>query len=351
MVQLTGDSYAPTRIKTTRVVAIDVGGTKTFGRQYEITRNGRQRQLSFSGNLLHLPTPKEKPRDLANLIAAFARQNHACAIGVSFAGPVTKEGVIEVAPNIWGPKVRNIDFTGMLKKRTGLPISLANDMDRAARRELFDGAASDTDIQNAVVVTVSSGVGGAKIFARKPLFNDQGIKGEIGHQVFDPQSPLQCGCGGNGHIETFASGYAAARYARLFADSGLYRESRFAPKVNSIPLDIKLNIELAQAAKQEDPLALEVVDQVTSVLATGVRGWWELNKLHPQKVIIIGGFAISVGDLFLAELRKHLLAQGQSRDDLSADMLKQMVVFGKEDGFSCLIGAALAAEEVIYGPA
>ena len=87
-----------------------------------------------------------------------------------------------------------------------LPLSellVENDANCAAVAEHRIGAARGAD--DAVVVTLGTGIGGGLISAGRVVVGAHGFAGEIGHMVVDPSGP-PCPCGRRGCWERFASG-------------------------------------------------------------------------------------------------------------------------------------------------
>jgi predicted NBD/HSP70 family sugar kinase len=128
-------------------------------------------------------------------------------IGISLPGRVdpASERLI-FAPNLHWP---DFDIKRAIERRTGLPVALENAANACLIAELWFGHMEG--VRNAVLVTVSEGVG-TGIFANGHLVTGQhGMAGEFGHAVLDPNGPV-CGCGRKGCWETFASCRAALHY-------------------------------------------------------------------------------------------------------------------------------------------
>lgn len=133
-------------------------------------------------------------------------------IGISLPGrvdPATERLIF--APNLQWP---DFDFKKAIEARTGLPVALENAANACLVAELWFGRMEG--VRNAVLVTISEGVG-TGIFANGHLVTGQhGMAGEFGHAVLDPNGPV-CGCGMKGCWETFASCRAALQF---YADRG-----------------------------------------------------------------------------------------------------------------------------------
>jgi len=78
------------------------------------------------------------------------------SIGVGCPGQC-KDGVLVAASNF--PTLKNIPFSAMLSKRFGgVPVVLLNDADAAMAAELWRPGGF-TDVQNAAMVTLGTGIG------------------------------------------------------------------------------------------------------------------------------------------------------------------------------------------------
>lgn len=130
-------------------------------------------------------------------------------IGISLPGrvdPATQRMIF--APNLhWA----EYDLKGAVEEKLGLPVKMENAATACLLAELtfsrIDG------VRDAVLVTVSEGIG-TSVFANGQLISGHhGMAGEFGHVVIDPNGP-KCGCGQKGCWEMFASCRAALRYYR-----------------------------------------------------------------------------------------------------------------------------------------
>jgi len=128
-------------------------------------------------------------------------------IGISMPGRVDPESQrLILAPNLkWG----DYDVKAAIEKAMGLKVELANAANAALLAELWSGRMDG--VRNAVLVTVSEGIGAAILANAQLLTSSNGLAGEFGHTPIDPTGPM-CGCGQRGCWEVFASSAAALRY-------------------------------------------------------------------------------------------------------------------------------------------
>ena len=96
-----------------------------------------------------------------------------------------------------------------LRSDLGCEVTLANDANCFALAEARLGAARGAE--TVFGVTMGTGVGGGVVVDGKALCGCQGIAGEWGHNVIDPDGP-PCGCGRNGCVETYLAGSHLERF-------------------------------------------------------------------------------------------------------------------------------------------
>jgi len=213
-------------------------------------------------------------------------------VGVGIPGAVNlNTNRIVFLPNVgW----RNVDFIPIFQKHWDIPVFLGNDADAAALAEVYAGAAKGYD--NAIVLTLGTGVGGGIVFDKK-LFTGGGLGTEPGHIIIVADGE-PCNCGANGCLEAYAS------------VTGLIREAIRALAEHPESLLHKLcegNIDnlngkmIFDAAKQNDVAANMVVSNYVKYLGVGIASL--CNALRPQ-VIILGGGLCEAGEPLFGPLDK-----------------------------------------------
>ena len=199
-------------------------------------------------------------------------------VGISSPGPLDPwRGVVRLAPNLKG--WRDIPLGPRVAAGLGLPTFLERDTNVAIMGEWRHGAAVGT--QNAIYLTLSTGLGGAAIVDGRPLIGTSGTAGEFGHITVELDGP-RCGCGGMGHVESIASGTALANLGRALVeahpDSPLARLA-----ADGTQIDARL---VTLAAEQGDAAAAALLDRAW--VAFGALCASLVNALDPE-VIVIGG--------------------------------------------------------------
>jgi predicted NBD/HSP70 family sugar kinase len=186
-------------------------------------------------------------------------------IGISLPGRVDpKTERLIFAPNLHWPV---FDIKKAIERKTGLHVALENAANACLLAELWFGRMDG--VRNAVLVTVSEGIG-TGIFANGHLVTGQhGMAGEFGHAPLDPNGPL-CACGMKGCWETFASCRSALRY---YADM-------------SHPSQAVTFHQLLSAAEGGDPHAVEALTKQAYYIGRGLR--MILAGLSPEVILIAG---------------------------------------------------------------
>lgn len=205
------------------------------------------------------------------------------AIGVGVPGPVDEEkGEVVVAVNLgWSHyPLRHILYEGLNR-----PISLINDANAAAMGEIWVGAGQG--FNNAVFVTLGTGIGGGIIIHGKLLNGVHSSAGEIGHISVPNPYQFPCGCGKKGCIETLASANGFTKVAAMH-----YKENP--PKSSQ---------ELFEWAAAGDETANEVIEEVCDMLGYVLAS--VATTVDPE-LLIIGGGVSKAGEALVEPLKRHI---------------------------------------------
>src|SRR5713226_8976911 len=185
------------------------------------------------------PTHIERGRDA--LIEAIAQgigkvtEQHAgeklLGIGIGVPGFILLEkGIITKSPNL--PGLENFPMRDVLIERLGCPVILENDANAASFGEKWQGAGRKVD--DLVLLTLGTGIGGGIISGGKILHGYLGMAGELGHITVEPYDGAACGCGNFGCLETQASATAIVRMAEELVHVGRSRAlARHAGEITS----------------------------------------------------------------------------------------------------------------------
>jgi glucokinase len=168
--------------------------------------------------------------------------------------------------------------------------------------------------------------------------------GEIGHVVvdFSLDAPM-CDCGGSGHLGAISSGRGTENLAHRISqlNSAAFDESLCVTSFGATQSHFTNEDHLVPAARQGDAWAWDVISTAQGPLAQVLAALIVAASL--ENVLIIGGFAISLGDRYLACLREAVQRRIAGMIDLQID---DVIQFGQSAGEACLRGAGLFAESV-----
>lgn len=132
-------------------------------------------------------------------------------VGVGVPGFIRmEEGVIVGSNNL--PEFEGYPVRDDIENRLGAKVFLENDANAAALGEKWMGAGKD--VNDLVLLTLGTGIGGGIISRGRVLHGYVGMAGEVGHITVDPNGN-PCGCGNFGCLEKHASATAIVAMAKL----------------------------------------------------------------------------------------------------------------------------------------
>jgi glucokinase len=300
---------------TVEAIGIDVGGT--FLKAARVDGDGELRA--------HLEQPVSKGsadellHQMQEAVRGLEGAGRAHAVGVGLPGIVdSSSGRLYNAPNL--PVLNGLDIGRELGRRTGRPCFAENDANAAALAEAWMGAGRGA--ARLLFVTLGTGVGGALVFDGRIWGGKSGYAGEIGHLQADPKGP-PCGCGSWGCVETIAGVPGWERRARK-ALAG--RHSLLSEVALLDPATI------VGAARDGDPLALDIADEAAAAVGLGVAS--ALNLLNLDRVVIGGGVA-RAGDFLLDRIVEQ--ARRRTFPHVFKDAEFRLALLGSDAG---VVGAA-----------
>jgi len=268
------------------VAGVDVGGTKTS----VVVTDNRARILYE-----HV-TPTERSSlvgQIVGLVDDARRQllRDVGAVGVAIPGNVDPDdGSVRMAVNLG---ITHLPLGPMLQARLGVPILVEHDA-RAAALWLSERAADGSTQAPANVAFLAIGTGiSAGVFLDGALLRgDNGLAGEVGHVVADPDGVV-CACGLRGCLETIAAGPAIARQADEAMAAG--RRSLLSPHSRAA--------DVFRASAAGDEVAVEIIDRVADHLARAIRS---LVLTLGVKRVVIGGGVAAAGPALLEPVRLRI---------------------------------------------
>jgi glucokinase len=269
---------------------IDIGGTKIAGAVVDV--DGRL--LAEARVVSPANDPEAIETAVAGLVQQLASTHEVTAVGVGAAGYIDADrSTVLFAPNIaW----RDEPLGPELARLTGLPVTIENDANAAAWGEFRYGAGKDVDDQ--LMVTVGTGVGGGVIAGGRLLRGGFGVAGEIGHLCVVPDGRL-CGCGNHGCFEQYGSGSALERDTRAAAGGSSLLAKDLLDRAGGDPQRITGPL-ITAAAQDGDRFAIEQLASLGQWLGHGIAS---LVAVLDPAVIVIGGGVSEAGDLLLDPIR------------------------------------------------
>jgi glucokinase len=263
-------------------VGVDIGGTWI-----------RLALASASGSIskkVIFPTPREGDRyTIAMLIVNTVKKEfkeyleNIKAIGVGTAGPLDlAEGVVIGAPNI---PIRVFELGKPLVDELKKPVIVANDCVTAVWGEKFFGLGKGRS--NVVYITLSTGIGGGVIVNDLLLLGKMGNAHEIGHMVVDISGKMDCGCGGKGHWEAYASGANIPKFVYKILEEWSLTEIEKNSLIYKQYLNRMLTAEtIYREAEKGDKLALKIVDEINKY---NIAGFENVINVYDPEIITVGG--------------------------------------------------------------
>ena len=216
-------------------------------------------------------------------------------VGIGSPGPLDRErGMVIVSPNLgW----KDFPLRDEIGSRVKLLATLDNDANCATLGEWWCGAAKGH--RNVVGITIGTGIGGGLIIEGQLYHGSSDAAGEIGHTTID-STGRRCKCGNYGCVEAYASGPAIAERAREALDDG--EASALLTLAGGDPANITAQT-VYEAAKQNDPVAVEVVRETARILGTAISTL--INVINPDIVVVAGGVT-QAGDALFEPLRSEV---------------------------------------------
>ena len=274
-------------------IGIDLGGTNikagVVNENYEIISKATTKTM--------LPRPAEEIcADMAKVSLEAMEQaglklENIESIGIGTPGTANSEtGIIEYSNNLG---FLNLPVVELMQKYINKPFYVENDANAAAYGEFIAGAAKGAN--DAVCITLGTGVGGGIIINGKIYSGFNFAGAEIGHTVIDPNGP-ECTCGRKGCFEVFSS---ATGLVRMTKDAMLEDKASVMWQMNEE--DGKVSARTAfNAMRAGDRAGKAVVDKYIRYLACGITN--TINIFQPD-ILCIGGGVCNEGDPLLLPMK------------------------------------------------
>jgi len=331
------------------VIGVDLGGTNV--RAGAFFEDGTEAGPSFSNSSRAQEGADHVIEALASTInqAVAASELKPQAVGLAIPGHIDNaHGLVRWTPN-FGHAVdgifqswRNVPIREPLNRRIDLPIVMDNDANMAALGEYRFGTGRNS-AKCLVMLTLGTGIGGGVILspesvigdARGPLVMVGGNKGgaELGHVVINYQG-LDCLAGTYGAIEAYCQRDSIINRAIYRLKRG--RASKIDDLVEGDLSKVTPRL-ISEAANQGDELAIEVFEEVGTMLGVGIGNY--VNIFAPD-ILAVGGQIAKAGEWIMKPARRA--AQNVAIPSVFEDC--KIVVAEQIENAGMLGGAALALE-------
>jgi glucokinase len=192
-------------------IGVDLGGTNL--RAAAIDGNGKILRKIEGATQLSAGRDAVVSDIVASIVKLRVAQGmeHLVGIGIGIPGYIIIEkGIVSDSPNL--PGFQNFAIRDEIERLLQSPVLLENDANAAALGEKWMGAGRD--VQDLVLLTLGTGIGGGIICNGKVLHGFVGMAGELGHITVVPGGN-PCACGNNGCLEKHASATAISTMARM----------------------------------------------------------------------------------------------------------------------------------------
>lgn len=277
-------------------IGIDFGGMSIKGGL--VNDKG---EILFKSSIQTKPNNKsdEISDDLVNLIediiskSSFSAKEIA-SIGIGFPGSVDSvKGIIRYTPNV---NFNNYPIVNAIQERLKykIPVIINNDANCAALGEAKFGKER---VDNAVLVTLGTGVGTGIIIGGKVFegFNSMGAEG--GH-IRIMSGGEECGCGNKGCFEAYASASALIKQTKKAIEQN--PDSLLLRYANENGINGKTAFDASRAG---DKVAMNVVNKYIEYVGDGIIS---LVNLFGSEYVIVGGGISHEGDYLIKPLSDYV---------------------------------------------
>ena len=221
----------------------------------------------------------------------------------------------------------HVPFREVFQRYLDKPVLIDNDANVAALAESVAGVSAGAG--SSVFITLGTGIGSGIILNGRIWNGAHGIGGELGHMILR-MGGERCTCGNLGCVERYCSATAIIRMGReAVAD---HPDSLILKMAEGDPNNINARI-IIDAARENDPVAVQVFRQYVSCLAQTIAG--VINFLDPE-IIVLGGGVSKAGAFLLDALRAEYPNYVLFRDQPMSRV--EIAVLGADAG---IIGAAM----------
>lgn len=263
-----------------KVVAIDIGGTKTLGALIDEKAN-KLKEIRVDTNP-HLG-PENLIHSLYKTIDRLIEGEEVRCIGIGSAGRINiNDGTVFFASdNI--PGWTNTPIKKIIEYKFGIETVVENDCRVTGLGEEWMGSLKG--ISSYVCLALGTGVGAAVKIEGNMLHGVHHSAGELGHMIIHPHG-RSCNCGLNGCLEQYCSGTALVK---------IYNERS--------KLKISSGYQFFDLVKISDETAVQVLNEFVDNLAITIIS---LYNIYDPKLVVIGGGLIDTKKYWWVDLNEKI---------------------------------------------
>jgi glucokinase len=275
------------------VLAADLGGTRI--KLGVVDARGVRAHVTINAAARAGLTPQlDVIREALNALCARVGLNPRDAVGIGLGLPClvdAEQGRVLSAIDKY-PDAADVKLQPWVAKSWGIPLRLENDVCFAALGEHRFGAARGVD--NAVIMTIGTGIGTAAIIGGDLLRGVHGQAGCLGGHMTVVVNGAECVCGNRGCLETEAASWALPRLVRR--QPGYAKSALSDADTVSFP-------DVFDTAARGDTVARAVLDHCLACWSAGV-----VNLVHAYdpEIIVLGGGVLARQDIIVPHLQAYV---------------------------------------------
>ena len=326
---------------------IDIGGINTaFGlvdEAGEIFGDSSISTCKFPNYDDYGPYIKTLCTAMQELLSTLEFEYEIVGIGIGAPNASYHSGCIEQPANLWKYQPNNVglneedrifcitrDVNAYFPKVKH--IAITNDANAATIGEMIFGNAKG--MNDFIMITLGTGLGSGFVSNGEMIYGHDGFAGEFGH-VNVERGGRMCGCGRKGCLEAYVSATGIKRTAfELMATTNTPSELR------DIPFSQFDSIMVSKAAKNNDPLALEIFRYTGEILGRALADVTTVTS--PEAIILFGGLA-KAGELIFEPTKRYM------EENMMATFRNKVKLLpsGIQDKNTAVLGAAALAWQLI----
>ncbi len=304
-------------------IGVDIGGTKVLAGVVDSSGTvlAKERRLTPGTSVSMVEDT------IVEVVASLRAVYDVAAVGIGAAGFIdSTRSIVQFSPHLaW----QDEPLRAALAYRLRLPVIVDNDANTAALAESRFGAGFGHRF--VLCVTLGTGIGGALVLDNRVFRGANGMAGEFGHMQVVPGGH-RCPCGNRGCWEQYASGNALERDARELISTASPVAQRLSEIVSG-DASALTGRQITQAARDGDPLSIELLAEMGTWLGVGLAG---LAAAFDPGCILIGGGVSTAGDLLLAPTKAAFSRTLTGRGHRTEPVIR-LAALGPDAGF---VGAA-----------